>query len=300
MLTHKHLKQVLTIHRLGTLNRAATALNISQPALTASLNKLEEHLGMSLFHRTKKGVEATLFGQHIIETAPDILSRVTRLEDELALLAGGERGEIKIGAGPVFMHGAMRAIIPAFCKRYPDLRLTLLTCTPRRILQDVETGRLDLGFGTISQAPTRSDIEIRPLIEEPVAFVAAKDHPLSARATVGKDELFSFPFATPDLPLELQVQADEFSSAKGSAVKNCLQTSDYELLFSTVMQSHAISGCPLHLAKPYLKTGELCALNYTGPPVMWQAKAVYRKVSRYSPSFQILLERIEQWFRQAG
>ncbi|MCV6598562.1 MAG: LysR family transcriptional regulator, partial [Mangrovicoccus sp.] len=144
MLTPRQLEQILAIAEFGTFNQAAGRLNLSQPALTASIAKLEDRLGFSLFLRNKRGAEPTIFGRHIIDSAPEILSRLGRLQDELGLLAGAERGALRLAAGPVLIHGALRQVIPRFCRDYPNIQISVQTSAARQIAADVAAGRVDL------------------------------------------------------------------------------------------------------------------------------------------------------------
>lgn len=291
MISARHLTQILAVHRCGTFNRAAAELNLTQPALTSSIQKLEETLGFALFVRSRRGVKLTVFGQHIVATAPGILSRLQRLSDELNLIAAGERGEIKLSAGPVLIHGVMRRVIPAFCRKFPNVHLSLRTDPAQKILADVAAGRIDLGIATTAYLPDGDEVMTREILNEPITFAVRAGHPLAGRRALTRQDLFGFPLALPEVPVEMQ----QWMVPDGPDGKPhlCLQTDHYELLLRTVRESDAITGAPGHLLAPYIAEQSLVALDYIGPSLNWSAKAIYRQTSALSPAFTALLELVE-------
>lgn len=297
MLTARHLHQILTIAQLGTFNQAAQRLNLSQPALTASINTLEGRLGVRLFLRSKKGAEPTVFGQHAIDSAPDILSRLGRLEDELGLLAGAERGSLRVAAGPVVVHGALRKVVPQFCRAHPNINLTVLTSSADRIAQDVAAGRLDLGIGALDPAACGDEVITRTLFEEPIRVASRPDHPLQGRGRVSLEAVRAYPASLPEIPSELQSQADALSRSSGAQFQAALTTDQYDLILEAVQTSDMLTTAPLSLLAPYLRDGRLRLLDHDGPAPIWRAVAAYRAVSSMSPAFTAMLDMLEDWYR---
>jgi DNA-binding transcriptional LysR family regulator len=296
MLTTRHLHQILTIAELGTFNQAAQQLNLSQPALTASIKTLEARLGLRLFERSKKGAEPTVFGQHVIASAPDILSRLNRLEDELGLLAGAERGTLRVAAGPVAIHGVLRQVLPAFCRRYPNIELTVLTSSADQIAQDVAAGRLDLGIGALDPALCGAEVITRRLYEETLYVVSRPAHPLQSADHVTLADVLSYPVSLPEVPQELRAQTEAQIPPSGPPLRAALTTDQYDLILGAVMQSDMLTSAPYSVLRPYLEAGQLQLLHHDGPHPTWCAMAAYRAVSALSPAFMALLANIEDWF----
>ncbi len=108
MIKPKHLQQIMVLAEIGTINQAADILCITQPSLTNSIKKLESDLGVTLFERSSKGVQPTLYTEHILKQAPQILQQLDTLHKEVQLLSNGEVGELHIGTGPVITHRLMK------------------------------------------------------------------------------------------------------------------------------------------------------------------------------------------------
>lgn len=298
MLTTRHLQQILTIAELGTFNQAAQRLNLSQPALTASIKTLEARLGLRLFERSKKGAEPTAFGQHVIASAPDILSRLNRLEEELGLLAGAERGTLQVAAGPVAVHGVLRQVLPEFCRTHPNIELTVLTSSADQIAQDVAAGRLDLGIGALDPALCGKDVITRRLFEEPMYVVSRPAHPLQSAGRVTMSDLLRYPISLPEVPRELRAKTEALIARAGAPLRPALTTDQYDLILGAVMQSDMLTSAPYSVLRPYLEAGQLQLVHHDGPHPTWRAMAAYRPVSALSPAFMALLKKIEDWFAQ--
>lgn len=117
------LKQIVTVAKHGSINKAAHELDISQPALSTSLRELENELELSLFQRTRKGVFLTAEGEKIVEEAKLILASVDRIQHISE--SSDIRPEIKIATGS-FFEFMIPDIIAAYHKKYPNVTLHFL------------------------------------------------------------------------------------------------------------------------------------------------------------------------------
>lgn len=117
------LRQIVSVAKYGSINKAAHDLDISQPALSTSLRELENELELSLFQRTRKGVLLTVEGEKIVEEAKLILAsldRIQHISDSSEI-----RPEIKIATGS-FFEFMIPDIITAYHKKYPNVTLHFL------------------------------------------------------------------------------------------------------------------------------------------------------------------------------
>ncbi len=110
------LQQIAAIERYKSINKAAQALNISQPALSATLRDLEKELGVLLFERTSKGVTITSDGAEIIQEVNQILESIDRINHVTGNV--NSQTEIKIFFGIFFEH-LIPDIVRAFQKKWP-------------------------------------------------------------------------------------------------------------------------------------------------------------------------------------
>ena len=105
------LHHFLAVVEHGSIGRAAATLNLSQPALSNSIRRLEDNLEARLFDRGPHGVTPTVFGESLAERVRLIFHEVRNAEQELAALRGLHTGHVTIGAGPSIIAEILPAAI---------------------------------------------------------------------------------------------------------------------------------------------------------------------------------------------
>ena len=148
MLPTSHLV-FLAIAREGHLTRAARLLHRTQPAVSAQLKKLEEELGVALFHRTAKGMVLTDAGRlyrRYVEQAATWLEDGRRALDGLKTLS---HGSLAIGAGATATTYLLPGVLRAYHERFPGIRLHVREQGSAAVAEGVRDGSLDLGVVTL-------------------------------------------------------------------------------------------------------------------------------------------------------
>jgi DNA-binding transcriptional LysR family regulator len=144
LMLNRRLVQFLTIYEMANLHRASERLGLTQPALTASLRKLEEEVGARLFARTVSGMAPT--------GAADILYRYGialrqggRLAlDEIRGLEDGVTGRLRIGAGVAWTTSILPPTVEALHARFPKLSIDLISDVGDRLAAKLIAGELDV------------------------------------------------------------------------------------------------------------------------------------------------------------
>ncbi|WP_030145459.1 LysR family transcriptional regulator [Streptomyces violaceorubidus] len=188
----RHLKTVRAIADAGSLTRAATALGLAQPALSAQLKRIERALGGALFVRGRHGVRATALGELVLERSRIVLPAVTELQQEAARFARAPRTAERLRIGGT--HGPLLgALLDRLAGVAPDARMT--TCTSwseRELAGQLSEGRLDFALaGTCGTAapPAGEGLVWREVAVDPVFVMMTEGHPLAHRAEVDLTEL---------------------------------------------------------------------------------------------------------------
>ena len=123
MLDIKQLKQVVKLFEVGTVTGAAEKLHISQPALTAHLNRLEYKLGGALFIRSSKGLEATPLGRDFYFQSKEMLRNWSVFDQKIKALIGAEEGRLRIVCGAIIEQNILPNIITDVLKYYPNISI---------------------------------------------------------------------------------------------------------------------------------------------------------------------------------
>jgi DNA-binding transcriptional LysR family regulator len=183
------LRAFVTVAELRSFVRTAKALNMSQPALSRRIQKLEENLGAPLFERSTRQVSLTMIGR-------DLLPKMRRVIDEfetsvLAIRDLGARssGLICVAVVPTAIFCFLPGAICRFADAYPRIRVRILDVGANEGLEAVMRGEADFGINFIGAS--HAEIEFQQLLEDPFVLACSRDHPLATRQRVNWEDLAS-------------------------------------------------------------------------------------------------------------
>lgn len=184
----KHLKHFVAVAQHGHFTRAAKALHIAQPALSISIKKLEQSLGVELFRREDRQVSLTDEGEVLYEHAKRVLQQLEDAQLAIDELKGLEKGEVRLGAPSMMGSYFFPQVLMAFNSRYPNLKLTLVDAGTRDIRKMLLNGELDIGVIDDENVP--QDLETDHLLQVEMLAVVAQEHPFAKQASVSFDSFF--------------------------------------------------------------------------------------------------------------
>ncbi|MVW77831.1 LysR family transcriptional regulator [Bordetella sp. 02P26C-1] len=174
----KDLQWFIRTVELGSIHSAARELEISQPALSKSLQRLEAMLGVRILERTPKGVEVTEVGLALVERARMLEDwlRGTRMlvEDYKA----GAAGELRIGAAPTIVDPMLSGVLATFVLEGPPARFYTNVQLTQHLLQQLETGDLDFAIGSIMPGQMPAALNHIKLGLQRHYIVGREGHPL--------------------------------------------------------------------------------------------------------------------------
>ena len=174
------------VARRGNLSRAAEALYLTQPALTARLQTLEEELGAPLFVRGRRGMTLTDTGRAFLPYAERALASLARRPSAGRELARGGTGELALGAAPAVSTYVLPALLVRFTARHPRVRLVVRTGHSEEILEMALRG--EIASGSPARSATRM-IECTPLYDDELVLVADPGTRWRRPRDVGVDRL---------------------------------------------------------------------------------------------------------------
>lgn len=178
-MNYAQLRAFHAVAAAGSFTKAADALHVTQPTLSAQVKALEESHGVELFERQGRGIAATELGRRLLE----ITRRYFNLEDEaeelLAATRGLTRGHLRVGAdAPYHVMGALAA----FNRRYPKLTLSLAIGNSAELLQDLIEHRSDVAI--LADVPGDSRLHALPLRRDRLIGFIPKAHALAGKSRI--------------------------------------------------------------------------------------------------------------------
>jgi DNA-binding transcriptional LysR family regulator len=179
-LHHLRLFAAVADHRSFT--KAAASLNLSQPAISKSLNELERQLSVTLIDRSGKSIALTDAGVTLYARARELFGVERTAEQELRELRGMKRGVLRIAASTTIATYMLAPVLGRFHLRRPNVRIQTTSANTRTVLRMLLEFRVDVALveGPVSHA--RVDVE--PWREDELVVIARPDHHLIARGSV--------------------------------------------------------------------------------------------------------------------
>lgn len=183
----RHLRVVCAIAETGSVTKAASALGLAQPALTAQLQRIERTLGGPLFDRDRRGARPTALGELVLARARVLLPAMKGLQDEAARLAGAG------GAPPCYRFGGVNSpilgrLVHRLAAEHPPAQITTFASwSVDELAQLVAGGRLDFALtGVCGDAIPSAGFGLswQEVAIDPVLVLLPESHPLAERDEV--------------------------------------------------------------------------------------------------------------------
>lgn len=245
----RHITYFLAVAEHGGFTRAASALHVSQPALSQQIRQLEESLGVTLFDRSGRQARLTDAGEEYRRHARRALLDLEAGKRALHDVQDLSRGTLRLGMTPTYTSYLAGPLVEAFYRRHPGITLTLREMPQNRMEEMLGDDQLDVGIAFDKARST--DIEAQTLFEETLALVVGKAHPYAGRRTIGlralDDEslvLLSGEFATREQidrycrQHEVQPRVAIEANSVGSVVEIVRRTSLSTLLPAAIASQH--------------------------------------------------------------
>ncbi len=181
---------VVAMDDYASLQRAADALGMTQPAASKMLAELEKMLGLALFQRFPRGVEATVAGASVIRRARHVLSELNHVWEEVSASRADAAHHIAIGSIKAPALTMVPRAIAEFQTQFTQSRVNLMVDSSPELMLKLRRDELDIVVGRLSPELDPEAFDYEALVDEqPVHVVARPTHPWHTRQTMTWDEL---------------------------------------------------------------------------------------------------------------
>ncbi|SDT25867.1 transcriptional regulator, LysR family [Pseudomonas asplenii] len=165
-----------TIAELGHLGRAAQKLNRSQPALTKSIQRLEESFGTKLFEREGRRIKLTPVGVLLQQRARQLQQNIAETHREVRDFASGVLGNIRLGCASSMAEYLLPQLTATLLERAPEITLNLVIGQDNMLRESLRAGRLDVVI--CPQFDDDPQLLAHPLFDDEAVVVASRNHPI--------------------------------------------------------------------------------------------------------------------------
>jgi LysR family transcriptional regulator for metE and metH len=247
-----HLTIVREVENRGSLTAASQALHLTQSALSHAIRKLEQSIGVAIWHREGRALRLTQAGQHLLAVANRLLPQLEQAEVRLEQFARGERGTLRIGMECHPCYQWLLRVVEPYLARWPDVDVD--------VRQKFKFGGIGAMFAQeIDLLVTPDPLFRQGLVYEPVfdyeqVLVVGSRHPLAAAPCVRPEQLADQTLITyPVEPGRLDIYA-MFLTPAGVAPKRHKVIEATDIMLQMVASGRGVAALPGWLAREYAKT----------------------------------------------
>lgn len=200
MLEIRQLECLAVVIEAGSIQAAAYRLNISQPALSKIIKKMELQLGVTLLNREPRGVTPTEFGLLLYRNGKVLSEHQRRLSWEVEALKGLHQGLVSIGVGPVIGDTILPQAVAELRRLRPNLRLRVIGGSFQELCPALKRNEIDVLFSVLPDPVEDDSIQLHPLRDNHPGIMAREDHPLVGQGVASLEQLAAYPWLLPEYP----------------------------------------------------------------------------------------------------
>jgi DNA-binding transcriptional LysR family regulator len=181
----------LTVAEVGSFSEAGRKLNLSQPAISQSIQHLERQFGVQLFVRQGRSIRLTEAGHLLQGCGRELLTNANRVEEMMHSLQGTVAGEMTIACSTTSGKYLLPGLIARFRQRYPQLRINVSINNRDSVFKRLISG--DIPLGITSKIIEHSDMEYLELYTDEVILIVPANHPWAKYRHIYPDDLVEAP-----------------------------------------------------------------------------------------------------------
>lgn len=213
----------------GNITKAAEELNITQPAISKAIKKLEEQMGGQLFVRTKRGVVLTVEGKEFYKYIKQAMEYITNGENKFTELINLDTGCIRIGISTTLTKEFLLPFLKKFHKQYPKIDIQIYTYLTADLIPKLRNGLIDLVILNMTNINYGEDIEIIPCKKVHDCFIVNESHKLANKKVPLKD-LNKYPLVLQSKNSNTRIFLDEFAKTHNVTLKPNIELASYSLV----------------------------------------------------------------------
>lgn len=298
----RRLGHLIALAEEGSFARAAERVHLSQPALSRSIQALEEEVGMKLFDRAARGVAMTAAGRLLVERARRVLFETRCLFRDVELLKAHELGEVRIGLGPYAAVVLLPDLLVEFARRFPKIKVSIELGEGDGLLAKLRGEQIDFLVTDRRVPPVTPDVTLQRLPRHEGGWFARPDHPLFARGTVQLAALREFPLVSVSLPAFMKDALHRLLKYRAhEQIPLQIECNDVAVLKDVAAQTDAVLFSTASAVRRDLEMRRLARIPLVNPPrLALEFALVYLAERTPSPAAYSALALAEQVMEDAN
>ena len=280
----------------GNLGTAGKKLNITQPAVTKGIQRLQEYYDIQLLNRFGKRLVPTDAGEALYEIAEKIFELDRLAEDCIRDFQQNERGHIRIDASESFCAYYLPAIVNPFSLDNPSLRISVNILPNEQIVENAATLKNDLGF--ISFAVENEKISTLEILEDRFVVIAPLSHPFALKKTLDPEDLEGQSMVVHEIGSVPHRAVERLVREYNLSVSMPLELSSNRAIKKAVESGSGIALVSRKVAHEEVRLGTLAAIPLSDASYTRKFFMVHHKDKYISKNLKAFIDIVERWARE--
>lgn len=280
-----------TVAEAGSFSEAALRLHLSQPALSASIRKLEETLEVKLFDRTTRRIALTPEGQELLRLSARLIDEFEAVTGDLRDYLARRRGRVVVAALPSLAAITLPPALARLKAMHPGIEVTLRDTLNDEIQELVQSGAADFGL-TVAPEAGRG-LAFRPLIVDRFVMLCPRDHELADRRQVSWTQVVRYPIVGMARTSSVRQHIDAACAQAGIVLRNEYDVEHLATVGALVREGLGVAALP-SLTTPLLRFADLAEVPIVRPRVERTMGIVTRAGRSLSVAASALVEMLSE------
>ena len=276
-----------------SLSSAARELNITQPAVTKGIQRIQEHYEVNLIQRMGKEPVLTAAGEAVYQIAEKIFELEKRAEECLLEHQQKKMDQVVLHASESFGAYFLPAIVSRFNKAYPQVKVTVNIVPNNQVIDNTLNFMND--FGCISLPMTHKKLAVREILEDQPVIIVPPEHLFAQKRSVDPRDLEGQVMIMHEEGSVFQAFIHQFREKNKLVFSMPITLSNNEAIKRAVEGGTGIALLSKHAAREEIKHNQLKAVPLTGKPIIRKFYLISHKEKYLSNVVQTFIDMIFKW-----
>ncbi|HVQ40083.1 MAG TPA: LysR family transcriptional regulator [Pyrinomonadaceae bacterium] len=293
----RQLRAFVAIAELGTFTAAALRVHVTQAAISMQIRQLENELSARLFVRAPRRVMLTEAGEQLLHRARQILRDHDAALDEIAELAGAERGRLRIGsASAMVTTDVLPGLLKEVRKQHSGAEVSVVSGTSEALVQQILAGEVDLAF--VSLPVEARGINTERLSEDQLVAIASPRHKLARQRTISAYTLAGEKLILGERGGNTRRLIDQFFAQAGVTLQVSMELSRQAAIRRMVEEDMGVGIVPLQSVVEDVGRGRLVRWWIEGAQINWELGIARLSGGYESPITQTFIKLSRSYFAE--
>ena len=265
----RQLRAFVAIAETGTFTAGALRVHVTQAAISMQIRQLETEIGARVFVRAPRHVILTEAGEQLLRRARHILREHDAALDEIAELAGAEKGRLRIGsASAMVLTDQLPAILKDLRKQHPAAEISVMSGTSEVLVDQILAGEVDIAF--VSLPVDVRGIKTERLSDDQLVAIASPRHRLAKQRTISAYTLAGERLILGERGGNTRRLIDQFFAQAGVTIRVAMELSRQQAIKRMVEEDMGVGIVPLQSVREEVDKGRLIRWWIEGAQINWE------------------------------